>query len=72
MCIERPIGVQRRQIYKHGYLKGQSDESLKIKFCDAKFGHQIIETLGVPDYKMTNVSQIRFRLANEWSRLYMF
>ena len=48
------------QIYKRGYQKGPSDETLKkarYQFCDVKFGHRITVTMGLFDYKMCNLPQ---------------
>ena len=48
------------QIYKRGYQKGPSDETLKkarYQFCDVKFGHRITVAMGLFDYKMCNLPQ---------------
>ena len=61
ICIKRSIEeVKMCQIYKRGYQKGPSDETLKkarYQFCDVKFGHRITVTMGLFDYKMCNLPQ---------------
>ena len=61
ICIKRSIEeVKMCQLYKRGYQKGPSDETLKkarYQFCDVKFGHRITVTMGLFDYKMCNLPQ---------------
>ena len=61
ICIKRSIEeVKMCQIYKRGYQKGPSDETLKkarYQFCDVKFGHRITVAMGLFDYKMCNLPQ---------------
>ena len=61
ICIKRSIEeVKMCQIYKRGYQKGPSDETLKkarYQFCDVKFGHRITVVMGLFDYKMCNLPQ---------------
>ena len=51
VCIKRSTEeVKKCQISKHGYHQGPSDETLKkarCQFCDVKFGHRIMEAVGV-------------------------
>ena len=72
VCIKRSIEeVKKCQISKHGYHKGPSDKTLKkarCQFCDVKFGHRIMETVGIFDYEMNSFIQITFNFTNKWSK----
>ena len=72
VSIKRSIKeVKKRQIFKHGYHQGPSDETLKkarCQFCDVKFGHRIMEAVGFFDYKMHSFIQITFNFTNKLSK----
>ena len=37
------------------------------QFCHVEFGHQIMEALGLFEYKMRDFTQIVFNFTNRWS-----
>ena len=72
VCIKRSIeDVKKCQISEHGYHEGPNDETLekaRCQFYDVKFGHRIMEAMGLFDYKMHSFIQITFNFTNKWSK----
>ena len=55
------------KISKHGYHHGPSDETSKnarFQFCDVKFGHRIMEAVGLIHYKKHSFTQITFNFTS--------
>ena len=73
ICIKRSIEeVTKRQISRRGYQQGPNDETMKkarCQFCDVKFGHRIMEAVGLFEYKMRKCAQITLILQTGETRV---